>query len=309
MKILIVAHDAGGAEIVSAWVKANPLNQYYFILEGPAVAVFSRKILNIDNYCVDELVEVFSKIEFVLTGTSWGSDLERNVIKASRKQNIFVASYLDHWVNYLERFLCDGEVCLPNEIWVGDSDAENLAKNIFKETPVRMEPNQYYVEVKNEYKKIVAPSRSKKYNLLYICEPVEAASVWKTGNKNSRNYTEFSALEYFFNKLNLLKLSENLEKIKLRLHPSEHKSKYDRVMETAQKKCLCEMDVSENTSLLEDYAWADYVVGISSMALVIAAMLEKKVFTCVPENVKVTKLPLQNIFPLNKDTIFLRYRS
>ena len=114
MKILIVAHDAGGAEIISAWVKANSQHEYRFILQGPAVITFSRKISEIKNESIENLLLIFPEIDFVLTGTSWGSDLERQVIQIARKQNVFVTSYLDHWVNYAERFRYQGMLCLPN---------------------------------------------------------------------------------------------------------------------------------------------------------------------------------------------------
>ncbi|MCX7121830.1 MAG: hypothetical protein NTZ67_08720 [Gammaproteobacteria bacterium] len=300
MHLLIVSHDAGGAEIVSAWVKANPQNHYYFILQGPAVDIFSRKIANIHNSFVEELTQILLSVEFVLTGTSWGSDLEQIAIKEALLKNIFVAAYLDHWVNYLERFLLNGIAILPNEIWVGDEDAENLAKNIFKKTTIRYVTNQYFIEIKKEFKKISVRPKSEKLNILYLCEPVEDTALWKTGDKNSRNYTEFSALEYFFNKACKYNLPENLNSIKLRPHPSELAEKYDTVIEVARKQCGCEITVSQKTTLLEDFAWADWVVGVSSMALVVATILKKKVFTCIPENAAVTMLPILEIKRFDK---------
>lgn len=303
MRILIVSHDAGGAEIVSAWVKANPQNYYYFILQGPAIHVFSRKIALFDNYFVEDLAQILLKIEFVLTGTSWGSDLERIVIKEAYEKNIFVASYLDHWVNYLERFLYHDKLCLPNEIWVGDDDAENLAKNVFEKTPIRFVQNYYFLEIKKEFETISSAMKSEKLDLLYICEPVEGASLWKTGDKNNRNYTEFSALEYFFKQVHVLNVLEKLNTIKIRLHPSESVEKYDAVIAFARKQYNCKIIISKKSSLLEDFFWADWVVGISSMALVIAVMLNKTVFICAPKNAIVTKLPLKKINQFDETSI------
>ena len=41
--ILVVAHDAGGAEVVSAWVKKNPQNVFTYLLQGPAVKIFQKR--------------------------------------------------------------------------------------------------------------------------------------------------------------------------------------------------------------------------------------------------------------------------
>lgn len=301
MKILIVSHDAGGAEIISAWVKANLQNNYIFILQGPAVAVFSRKISKIDNQPIEKLLQNLSQVEFVLTGTSWGSDLEREVIKIALKHNVFVVAYLDHWVNYLERFLSQGKYCFPNEIWVGDEEAERLAKNVFKQIPVRLVLNQYFEEVKREFKKIAVLSRPEKYNFLYVCEPIEGCAIWKTGNKNDRYYTEFSALQFFFDEMRQSRFITKIEAIKLRLHPSEPREKYNSVIENERRRFPCNIIVGENTSLLEDYVWADYIVGISSMALVIAAILKKDVFTCIPDGAAVAELPISGIRRINTD--------
>lgn len=294
-KILIVAHDAGGSEVVSAWVKTNPQNSYYFILDGPAISIFFRKLSKFQNSHIDQLNCLLGSVDFVLTATSWGSDLERKVIKEAKSQNICVASYLDHWCNYNERFILQGESYLPDEVWVGDQAAYDLAKNIFQDIEVRFVANQYFIEIQEEYKKILIPKTSDKLNILYICEPIEGSSFWKTGDKNYRGYTEFSALQLFFDRVNDIGLSSKVGAIKLRLHPSEDKQKYNGILETEKKRFVYRIDLSEKTTLLEDLAWADWVVGVSSMALIIAALVNKQVFSCIPSNANVTKLPIKKI--------------
>ena len=42
-----------------------------------------------------------------------------------------IGSLSDHWVNYQERFIKGGETQLPDEIWVGDAHAENMARGLF----------------------------------------------------------------------------------------------------------------------------------------------------------------------------------
>ena len=88
--------------------------------------------------------------EFVLTGTGWASNLEREAIRMARSHRVQVAAYLDHWVNYAERFTVDGVLELPDEIWVGDEEALDLAHRTFPTTEVRLEPNQYWSEIRAE---------------------------------------------------------------------------------------------------------------------------------------------------------------
>lgn len=310
MRYLIAAHDAGGAEVVSAWVKANPQHQYTFLLQGPAVTVFTRKIPILNNIGFEELSNHLPRIDQVLTATSWGSDLERLVIQFARSRQIRVAAYLDHWNNYLERFLLNDNLCLPDEIWVGDEDAERLARIIFTETPVLLIKNQYFCEIQSEYEKISKPlPQSDKKNLLYICEPISACNTWKCGNENVLHYTEFTAMQHLFSNLSALDLYEYLNCIKLRLHPSEIMGKYNNLIKNVSPGNGCNIVYSEHTTLLEDYAWADWVVGVSSMALAIAIMLKKLVFTCVPENAVIMRLPVTGILPFNRESIFLTLNS
>lgn len=298
MKILISSHDAGGAEIISAWVGANSQHHFFYVLQGPAIHIFSKKIEKIHIHSFQELTEIVSVVKFVLTGTSWGSDLEKEVIKIALGKKIRVASYLDHWVNYQERFMQKSRLILPNEIWVGDAVGLELAKTIFKNTPVRFVKNQYFEAVKKEFSDLPVVPRSAKYHLLYICEPVTAISHWKDGDENARRYTEFSALKFFFDMIFKLHLDEKINIIRLRLHPSELREKYDFLIKNVRSRCSCEISVSPEASLLADCAWADFVVGISSMALVIAHLVEKKIFTCIPENANVITLPFNNFLKL-----------
>ena len=41
--VAVVSHDAGGAEILSSWVVRNKV-KCVFVLDGPAVGIFEKKI-------------------------------------------------------------------------------------------------------------------------------------------------------------------------------------------------------------------------------------------------------------------------
>ena len=47
MRVFVVSHDAGGAEILSSWVRQHPEHKASFLLMGPAKAIFLKKLSNI----------------------------------------------------------------------------------------------------------------------------------------------------------------------------------------------------------------------------------------------------------------------
>ena len=49
-----------------------------------------------------------------------------------QKNKINVCAYLDHWVNYKQRFILNKKLILPNEIWVSDTLAYTIAKETFQ---------------------------------------------------------------------------------------------------------------------------------------------------------------------------------
>ena len=43
MTILVYSKDAGGAEIISSWIKEKKINNFECILDGPAKKIFKQK--------------------------------------------------------------------------------------------------------------------------------------------------------------------------------------------------------------------------------------------------------------------------
>ena len=66
-------------------------------------------------------------------GTSWQNNIEKLAIQISIDKNIKSVSYIDHWVNYKERFILDKKLLLPNELWVGDKESQAIASEVFFE--------------------------------------------------------------------------------------------------------------------------------------------------------------------------------
>ena len=161
--IAVVSHDAGGAEILSSWLRQNK-QPYCLVLDGPAIAIFQRKL---GNCKIDPLTQAIELCDWVLCGTSWQSNLEKEAIAEAKFAGKKVVAFLDHWVEFEERFQNQGVSVFPDEIWVGDMDAERIAQKIFPEVAVVLKSNPYFDDLQIELKANTEfPPDSKKCSVL-----------------------------------------------------------------------------------------------------------------------------------------------
>jgi len=178
-KILVVSHDAGGSEVISAYVKAEK-KKFDFIcyVAGPAKKIFQRKKIkkivllpnNLPQSTIRKILKKNSNVEALLLDTSWESSLEIKFLKEAKKSGIRTIAFLDHWINYRERFGYPYKAWkknLPDEIWVGDKYAFNLAKKKFPGIKISLVPNPYFKEIRREYKQI-KNTVSVKLGLFYL---------------------------------------------------------------------------------------------------------------------------------------------
>lgn len=296
--IAIVSHDAGGAEILSSWLRQNP-QPYCLVLDGPAVAIFQRKLGVCVNY---SLACAISVCDWVLCGTSWQSMLEKQAIVKAKVAGKKVIAFLDHWTNYTNRFQLDGIVVLPDEIWVGDHDAKVIALNLFPEIKVTLIKNPYFKEFHSYFKAAKeSKHKSKQCSILYVCEPIREHARLVYGDERYWGYTEEDALKYFLG--NIDALGSSISSIEIRPHPSEDKNKYDWTMEANSLV----KDKLSTKSLVEQIMDADLVVGCGSMAMVLALFAKKRVISSIPPGGKVCSLPQVEIEHLQ--VLVTKYRD
>ncbi|PCH54299.1 MAG: hypothetical protein COC22_00400 [Flavobacteriaceae bacterium] len=293
--MLVVCHDAGGAEVVSAWVRRNPDYQYRFILDGPAVKIFKGKITGLEIADCSDLAQLIDQSAMVLTGTSWASDLEKKAIKYSKERQVNVTSFLDHWCNFPDRFQYDGVLVLPDEIWVGDTYAQRIAAEQFPDIPVRLIENPYMMDIRAEIDQCGGKqvNGNSCCNILYVCEPVSVHALKESGRVDAVGYTEFEAMDLFISHLQRLDHSDREIRVRIRSHPSEPMDKYADYAKMYSEGL--EITVGKESSLIADCAWSDMVVGMNSMALIIALEVRRKVFCCIPGHSKPTGLPHEGI--------------
>ncbi len=221
----------------------------------------------------------------VITGTGWVSNIEHEARRMAKASAIPSVAVIDHWVNYAERFIREGECVWPDEFWVVDEQAMSIAETTFPGAHIRLVPNLYLA---NQIQSVL-PAPIVEPELLYVMEPIR--TDWGRGEEG-----EFQALDYFVSKLPRLNLPAETV-IRLRLHPSEPKGKYDAWI--AMHPAL-NILVDNSHQMSEALSRARWVAGCESFALVIALGAGRQVFCSLPPWAPACRLPHHGLIHLNK---------
>lgn len=286
--LCVVSHDAGGAEVLASYIARNALSPS-FVLEGPALGVFKRRLGDIQTLALDHAI---ARCKTVLCGTSWQSDLEWKAIAAARAANKPSVAFLDHWAHYHERFVRHEQQVLPDEIWVGDPVAYDMAKDTFPGLPLRLVNNPHFEDIREEVARISAASASDDkagLRVLFVCEPLSEHGLKEFGDARHWGYTEFDALRYFFSHRHVLGAVP--ASIVIRPHPSEARDKYNAIA----AEFGATVQVGGQRTLLEEVADNDVVAGCESMAMVVGLIAGRRVISCIPPGGRPCGLPQAGI--------------
>jgi len=288
----IVCHDSGGAEIVSSYILQNNITVKY-CLEGPAIKVFERKFGSIENNLLSD--NMIKDVDWVLCGTSWQSNLEWSAIQRAKKQNKKVVSFLEHWVNYSERFNYNDITILPDEIWVGDAYAQKIAKESFPDTTIKLIDNPYLSEIRWSLNNLKLKKKlTGECVALYVCENIADHMLLQYGDENYLNYTEHDSLQFFLE--NVDKIDKNISTIIVRPHPSDNSAqeKYGWIKKHPIST-LFDVQFSVEKKLIQDIVDCDIVIGAETMAMVIGLISGKRVISSIPEKGRKCVLPFSEI--------------
>jgi len=284
--IALVSHDAGGAEILSSYARQSPAD-YLYVLDGPARAIFARKLGSVPLTALDDAI---GQSASVICGTSWQSDLEVRAIKAARAASKPSTAFLDHWVNYRERFVRSGETALPDKIWVGDDIAQAHARDLFPNLPVRLVANPYWADIRLELAALPARvDADGGLTVLYVCEPIRDHARMQFGDERHWGYVEEDALRFFLD--NIAALGQPVAAIRIRPHPSEPAGKYHWAAEEFQLP----IEHAGGRPLVQEIADSDVVVGCESMAMVVGLLAGKRVVSSIPPAGRPCSLPQPQI--------------
>jgi hypothetical protein len=280
--IAVVCHDAGATNLIVSWLRGWT-GAVRHCLGGPAVGLWQKENPSIKNR---PLVNALQGAAILLSGTGWASDLEHQARKLAQSMGIRSIGVIDHWVNYRERFIRNGELILPNEIWVADAYAKAEAQRCFPDVSVYEHPNLYLQSMVEEVAAFLpqAPSETP-HKVLYVLEPIR--SQWGSDVRPG----ELQAFEYFLDYLDCVG-DKCAIRIVLRPHPSDPAGKYDEWLTR-----FAELDLSLDgaTSLAAQIAWADWVVGCDSFALVVAMHAGRITFSAMPHWAPPSSLPQQDL--------------
>lgn len=278
--LAVVCHDAGSANIIFSWLKRWN-GEVLPVLRGPAAALWKSSFP--DKAIEQDLASALSKAEMLLSGTSWLDRLEHEARIHAADLKLRSVAVIDHWVNYTTRFQRDCSHQLPDEIWVTDQYAADIATRTFPRVPVFVQPDTY---VQDQIANILPPPR--KNIFLYLLEPV--ATDWGMNRAG-----EFVALDYAIDRLSK---DAGRPTLKLRPHPSESPDKYAHYIETHDF-----IAIDDSTTVGEAISKADAVVGVESFALTIALGANRPVFCSLPPGAPAFRLPHTGIREMRKTAV------
>lgn len=287
--VLLVAHDAGGAQLLSHWQNhVNP--KALHVLEGPARRIFR------DNRCRLNEVSLESGLasaDWVLTGSSWGSNIENQAIRLSRAVGKTCVTFLDHWADFSARFLFQGQLVLPDEIWVGDSYAYRLARAQFPATRIVQTGNPYVTSLRNFFRKAeidIDESSAQQDVALWVGENIDGAAKAQRPGTRIRGYTEIEAVNYFLCHLDLV--DAGIKLLRVRPHPSDGMRTYAKLRNTRGVK----IELADNSISLEQQMLDVKVVASSdSFGLVVGVVAGKRTISAIPPGGSPRSVPLSEI--------------
>lgn len=284
--LMVVAHDAGATNLIIGWLRGRRDLELRVCLDGPALnlwtAAFGRP------QCLP-LTKALLGAAALISGTSYSSDLEHQARAMARAHGIHSVGVIDHWVNYPGRFQRYGKQVLPDEIWVTDEDALNLAITCFPEIDVRQQPNLYLADLVTQIRAAhyeLRPTAARR--VLYALEPIR--HTWTAGGAAG----EFQALDYFIQcgkRLNI----EGTTEIRLRPHPSDPPGKY---ADWLASHTDWNLRIDSTSSLAQSIAWADTVAGCETYALVVGLAAGRRVVSTLPPQAPRCRLPMKDIIHL-----------
>jgi hypothetical protein len=279
----VVAHDAGAANHLIEWLALEPADCRP-VMVGPAALLWQRRFPARPGH--SSLEEALAGARAVLTGTGWGSDLEHRARAAARAAGLPTVAVLDHWVNYPMRFERNGERVLPDEAWVTDDWAAELARRCVPGLTVRQKPNSYLAAAARD----VTPLAADTCGTLFLLEPVR--DDWGRGGEHG----EFQALEYFLERRGALGIAPG-EPVRLRPHPSDPPGKYDAWLTRHSGEGVC---MDDSATLSAAISRSRRTVGIQSFALVVADAAGRQAVSALPPWAPALCLPQPGILQLRR---------
>ena len=289
----IVAHDAGAAYHIIAWLQTGLLDPATSRLcfSGPAAAAYQKVDAKVTYYSLDEALDQAGRL---ISGTGWSSDIEHRARQQAASQAIPSIAVIDHWVNYRERFIRGGQEQLPDTLWVTDHYAASRAREVFPERVVEQQNNAFLQQQLGEIAQWQGTVPATSESLLFVMEPIRNQWGEQEGKNGEEEPGELQALAYFLANQQRV-LADNSPHLIIRPHPSDPPGKYQQWL---AKNPAANIEVNESASLAELIAGASIVVGCETYAMIVALAAGKKVISALPPWAPPCVLPHREILHL-----------
>lgn len=280
----VVMHDAGAANQILAWIDAGLVPATRAYAEGPAAALWASRPRHALRPSLSSAME---GAQALVSGTGWASDLEHRARAIASRSGIASHAALDHWVNYRDRFVRDGETVLPDSLWVSNPEAADIARRDLPGIPVQQLPDLYLEGQLREIR--AAEAGGAGGSALVVLEP--ARSDWGRGSPG-----EFQALDYLLAHLPEAGIAPGTA-LRLRPHPSEPEGKYDDWIAANLRYGISR---DRHSGLAAAIGCATTVLGLNSYALTVALAAGRKVVSILPPWAPPCVLPQAGILHLRQ---------
>lgn len=260
-KVLVVTHDAGGSEIIAAYIKANRTRaEFRVYTNGPGARVFRRlgipfRRVHDSRTDIRKIIGQHTDCTLALLALpGWMTHIELMALEEAKKAGIRTAIYLEDWSKYRARL---GETKrswqkrLPDELWAGDAEALKIARKEFDSLPVivRFKPNEYFRGVVARFRALRKTYASR--HILFL------SSAWGTDAA-------------FADLLKLLADNDIKTRVRIRFHPADDRTRY--ASHIRRYRGQVSVEVSKEKDLARELAQAGIVIGNRTVALVLAAL-------------------------------------
>ena len=306
-RILIFSRDPGGTNAIMPLIE--PLralgNEVSVYGKDAALSIYRKQNIDCSDICdtipsgtqeeTDEFVRK-TRPDLIVTGTSSEDFTERHLWKAAERAEITSFAVLDQWTNYRLRLIPEGgdpmneratsELIVPSFFFIMDEFArkEMCALGIDREKlVVSGQPFFDYIRktgdriTRGEVEQLRRELTGTQGGLVFVFASQPIASIHRQNGmaEDYWGYTEKTVLKSVAGCLS--KLAEETPvkaTLVLRLHPKDESNVYQDTLATFSNSIKVVVDRETDSSLL--LKAADLVIGMFSMLLLEAAILEKR---------------------------------
>lgn len=281
--LALVCHDAGAAQLILPWLPPEATD-VRACLQGPARALWLER--HGARAPLLTLEQALAGAALLLSGTSLEADLEHTARLQAAAAGLRSVAVVDHWVHYAARFQRDGLRVLPDELWVCDAEAFALARAVFPERAVRLQPN---LHLRSQLQRLApCPDPLRHPTLLLLAEPQGAPL-------HGGPAADEQAFDYLLAQAHRLGLQAPLT-LRLRAHDDDPPGRWTAWLERQQTSHDAAPDRAPTLEqALERVAW---VVGLESTALVLAAASGRRAVCAQPPWLPRSRLPQRSLIHL-----------